>query len=146
MCEFHKKGITTIPAAHLYLRLKQAHEHSLSSVKNFQNNNQFNWKIKHSLTSTLLLPASAKKRCAFSPLNVVGLPGYEKLTVKEQELCKNVRLVPLSYIEFRDILINENRKVGYLKLQIARRLLKIDVNKTRRLYDFLVQEGYINKQ
>lgn len=86
-----------------------------------------------------------KKRGTFTPIEIIGMPGYEKLLPKEMDLCRNVRLVPLSYIELRDTLIAENKKLGYLKLQTARRLLKIDVNKTRRLYDFLVQEGYINK-
>ncbi|KAF5308792.1 hypothetical protein FQR65_LT06025 [Abscondita terminalis] len=143
--EFHKKGITTIPGAQLYLRMKQQNEALMNDVKTFQNNTQFNWKIKHSLV-TAVTPSNVKKRGIFSPLEVLGLPGYEKLTSKEQDLCRSVRLVPLSYIEFRDILVNENRKVGYLKLQTARRLLKIDVNKTRRLYDFLVAEEFENAE
>lgn len=73
------------------------------------------------------------------------MPGYEKLLAKERELCRNVRLVPLSYLELKATLIAENNKIGHLKLLTARRLLKIDVNKTRRLYDFLVEEGYIQK-
>lgn len=145
LCEFHKKGITTLQGAQLYLRLKQEHEQSLCDVKFFQNNAQFNWKVRSVFMSSLL-PSSGKRRGQFSPLEIIGLPGFEKLSSKEQELCRNVRLVPLSYVEFKDILINENRKTGYLKLQTARRLLKIDVNKTRRLYDFLVKEGYITKQ
>uniref|UniRef100_A0A1Y1LJI4 Transcriptional adapter n=1 Tax=Photinus pyralis TaxID=7054 RepID=A0A1Y1LJI4_PHOPY len=144
LCEFHKKGITSIPSAHLYLHLRQRYEESFSDLKMFKNNIQLNWKVKHSVAASTL-PINLKRRGVFSPLDVLGLPGYEKLTSKEKELCRNVRLVPMSYIEFRDILVNESRKGGHLKLQAARRLLKIDVNKTRRLYDFLVTEGYINK-
>ncbi|KAF5300787.1 hypothetical protein FQA39_LY11032 [Lamprigera yunnana] len=143
LCEYHKKGIRTIPSAQLYLRLKQQNETLTNDIKSFQNSLQFNFKIKHSLASAAASP-NVKKRGVYSPLEIVGLPGYEKLTPKEQELCRTVRLVPLSYMEFRHILVNESRKVGHLKLQTARRLLKIDVNKTRRLYDFLVAEGYIN--
>lgn len=61
------------------------------------------------------------------------------------QLCQTVRLVPKAYQEFRTLLINEDHKHGGLRLAQARTLIKIDVNKTRKLYDFLVQEGVINK-
>ena len=49
-------------------------------------------------------------------------------------------------MEFRDLLVNECTKFGYLRLAQARTLVKIDVNKTRKIYDFLVNEGLINKK
>lgn len=98
-----------------------------------------------SIKAPLPFMVAAKKRGTFNPIEIVGMPGYDKLQSKEMDLCSNIRLVPLTYLELRDTLIAENKKLGYLKLQTARRLLKIDVNKTRRLYDFLVQEGYIVK-
>ena len=61
------------------------------------------------------------------------------------QLCSGVRLVPESYNEFKKILISECRKFGTLKLAQARTLIKIDVNKTRKIYDFLVTEGFIKK-
>lgn len=75
----------------------------------------------------------------------VGLPGYEKLTEDEKGLCSSVRIFPAAYVEYRNILINENSKNGYLRLADARRLIKIDVNKTRQMYDFLLKHGFINK-
>lgn len=80
-----------------------------------------------------------------TPLDVLGLPGYDKLTDEEKELCSTVRLVPLSYITYKTILMSENSKSGYLRLADARRLIKIDVNKTRQLYDFLLKSGFISK-
>lgn len=41
--------------------------------------------------------------------------------------------------------MGENIKTGYLRLADARRLIKIDVNKTRVMYDFLFEHGYISK-
>lgn len=73
------------------------------------------------------------------------MPGYHKLSDKEKEICKNARLVPASYFTLRDILVAEQKRYGHVKLQTARRLLKIDVNKTRKLYDFLIEEGFITK-
>jgi len=54
-----------------------------------------------------------------------------------------VRLVPESYLEFKNVLVNECRKQGQLRLAQARMLIKIDVNKTRKIYDFLVSEHFI---
>ena len=61
------------------------------------------------------------------------------------QLCSSARLVPESYLEFKRMLIHECNKQGYLKLMHARNIVKIDVNKTRKVYDFLLQEGHINK-
>lgn len=144
MCEFHKKGIKTLAGARLYLKLKKEQEEFSRDVKQFQLQPQFNFNLKNE--KALSTPsATNKRRGIFTPIEIVGMPGYEKLQTKEMDLCRSVRLVPLSYLELRDTLIAENKKLGYLKLQTARRLLKIDVNKTRRLYDFLAEEGYIMK-
>uniref|UniRef100_A0A4W5M9F8 Transcriptional adapter n=1 Tax=Hucho hucho TaxID=62062 RepID=A0A4W5M9F8_9TELE len=79
------------------------------------------------------------------PLNLTGLPGTEKLNDREKELCQVVRLVPGAYLEYKQALLNECRRQGGLRLAQARALIKIDVNKTRKIYDFLIKEGYINK-
>lgn len=53
--------------------------------------------------------------------------------------------MPDAYLDYKRILIAENMKIGYLRLADARRLIKIDVNKTRVLYDFLLEHGFVNK-
>ncbi|XP_014667012.1 PREDICTED: transcriptional adapter 2-alpha-like isoform X2 [Priapulus caudatus] len=85
------------------------------------------------------------KRRSAPPLHILGLPGYDKLSTEERELCANIRLVPASYQQFKNLLITEYKKLGYLKLAQARPLVKIDVNKTRKIYDFLVSKGFIQK-
>ncbi|KAM4795810.1 transcriptional adapter 2-alpha [Rhinophrynus dorsalis] len=88
--------------------------------------------------------SSSGRRCA-PPLDLTGLPGTEKLNEKERELCQMVRLVPGAYLEYKAALMNEFNKQGSLRLAQARALIKIDVNKTRKIYDFLIGEGFINK-
>lgn len=61
------------------------------------------------------------------------------------QLCQMVRLVPGAYLEYKAALVNECNKQGGLRLAQARALIKIDVNKTRKIYDFLIREGYITK-
>lgn len=92
---------------------------------------------------TVLLPNAPRKTAP--PLDISNLPGFDKLSAAEHEICASVRLVPEAYIEFRDALVNECKKNGHLKLGQARSLIKIDVNKTRKLYDFLLTNGMINK-
>ncbi|XP_064158157.1 transcriptional adapter 2-alpha isoform X3 [Anguilla rostrata] len=91
------------------------------------------------------IPTSASGRRSAPPLNLTGLPGTDKLNDREKELCQVVRLVPGAYLEYKQALLNESRRQGGLRLAQARALIKIDVNKTRKIYDFLIKEGYINK-
>ena len=53
--------------------------------------------------------------------------------------------MPESFLEFRALLSAECAKAGYLRLATARNLIKIDVNKTRKLFDFLVAQGVLKK-
>ena len=77
------------------------------------------------------------------PLDIVGLPGCEKLGVEERELCSLVRILPNVFTEIKEVLIEECEKSDGMRLAEARNAVKIDVNKTRRIYDFLIQQGNI---
>lgn len=74
-----------------------------------------------------------------------GLSNYDKLNRDEQDLCSTIRVIPNAYLTYKKLLMTENIKMGYLRLADARRLIKIDVNKTRIMYDFFFQHGFINK-
>lgn len=78
-------------------------------------------------------------------LDISGTPGVEKLAEDEQELCSKLRLLPQAYIQYKQMLIKENKLLGSLRLAQARTLIKIDVNKTRKLYDFCVKHNWINR-
>lgn len=82
------------------------------------------------------------KRVAL-PLDIVGLPGCDKLNDGERELCSLIRIIPTSYTEIKQILIDECSKADGLRLADARAVVKIDVNKTRKIYDYLVQQKSI---
>lgn len=164
--ELRKNGIRTFHGGHVF------HKHRarrLSKIRNKREDtyeNMWEWKqlvaaydgaggsnpngsghafmAGHSLMNAHLMTQLAVKRKS-TPLEILGLPGYDKLTEEEKELCSIVRLVPLSYIGYKTILTAENSKTGYLRLADARRLIKIDVNKTRQLYDFLLKSGFIDR-
>jgi len=79
------------------------------------------------------------------PLDICGSPGYDLLSEKERELCSNVRLFPSQYIIIKETLLRESLRQGHLKKAVARQLIKIDVNKTSRIFDFFESNGWINK-
>ncbi|XP_019763498.1 transcriptional adapter 2-alpha isoform X1 [Dendroctonus ponderosae] len=145
LISLRKKGITTLAEGRMYLHLEQIRQEHKKQLKVFRSKPHYNWRSIKASSGVAEIPKWSRKKSFVTPLDIIGLPGYDKLSEKEKEMCSNVRLVPESYVGLRDILIAENTKSGHVKLQRARSLLKIDVNKTRKLYDFLVSEGYINK-
>lgn len=90
-----------------------------------------------------LAPASSGGRKASTPLNISHAEGVELLSEKERHLCSILRLYPRLYLSIKDTLIREYLKLGGLKRAQARAAVKIDVNKTSKLYDFFVAAGWI---
>lgn len=88
-------------------------------------------------------PNGSQGRKASAPLNISHADGIEMLTEKERELCSILRLYPRVYLHIKDTLIKEYLQHGGLKRAQARSIVKIDVNKTSRLYDFFVSAGWI---
>ena len=89
-----------------------------------------------------LIPTTVGRRSA-APLDIIGLPGFEKLSEEEKDLCSESRVHPDTYLEIKDILVSECSKSNGLRLADARPLVKIDVNKTRKLFDFLLKKNFI---
>jgi len=85
------------------------------------------------------------RRQTAGPLDIVGYPGYEKLSSVERTLCSDVRVYPELYLDVKESLMAESERCGGLRLAEARRVVKIDVNKTRKLYDFFMAQQLISK-
>ncbi|XP_008009362.2 transcriptional adapter 2-alpha isoform X3 [Chlorocebus sabaeus] len=155
--EYRTAGITNFCSARTYDHLKKTREEErlkrtmLSEVLQYIQDSSAcqQWlrrqaDIDSGLSPSIPMTSNSGRRSA-PPLNLTGLPGTEKLNEKEKELCQMVRLVPGAYLEYKSALLNECNKQGGLRLAQARALIKIDVNKTRKIYDFLIREGYITK-
>src|SRR6266404_3951768 len=79
-----------------------------------------------------------------APLNLANSPSLHLLTPAEQTLCSSLRILPKPYLVIKETLVREYaRRGGKLRRREARDLVKIDVNKTSRVWDFLVQTGYL---
>lgn len=86
------------------------------------------------------------QRKPLTPLDLTGVPGAELLNEEEKKLCSSLRILPNSFLSYRNILERESAQYDGVKLRTARNLLKIDVNKTKRLHEFLLSHGYIKDQ
>ena len=154
--KYRHLGLTSFEAARLYGQLQARRDKTQKQLKQYCANLHASVPIPviaHNLNATplaggasgsvqLTAPGVNQRRSA-PPLDIVGLPGYDKLNEGERQLCSVVRLVPESYIDFRDIFINECRNKKGIRLAQARTLIKIDVNKTRKIFDYLLAEKLI---
>lgn len=148
LSEYRRSGIRTLFTAKLYKQLKKENDFvvkeqkcatslmakkydSQSPMKHVQLFGKNNQLLKYKRTSM--------------PLEIVDLPGFNQLTEAEKVLCSNLRLIPENYLDIKQQLITQNSKMGFLRLLDARRIVKIDVNKTRKIYDYLLYEGFISK-
>ncbi|VDC07606.1 unnamed protein product [Peniophora sp. CBMAI 1063] len=79
-----------------------------------------------------------------APLNLANSPLLHLLTPAEQTLCSTLRILPKPYLVIKETLVREYaRRGGKLRRREARDLVKIDVNKTSRVWDFLMQAGVL---
>jgi transcriptional adapter 2-alpha len=69
--------------------------------------------------------------------------GSSNLTTSEISLCSILKITPKAYIYIKHTLLRECLKRGGLKLWEAKECLKIDVNKTLKIYDFFKEMGWI---
>ncbi|KAI6010512.1 hypothetical protein EDC04DRAFT_2905864 [Pisolithus marmoratus] len=91
-----------------------------------------------------LVIGTGPPRRAPAPLNLANSPSLHLLTPAEQTLCSQLRILPKPYLVIKETLVREYaRRGGKLRRREARDLVKIDVNKTSRVWDFLVQAGYL---
>ncbi|CDK24797.1 unnamed protein product [Kuraishia capsulata CBS 1993] len=79
------------------------------------------------------------------PLDISHAADYELLSNDERILCSTLRIYPKPYLVIKELLFRELlRTGGVLKKRTARELLKIDVNKTSKIYEFFVQQKWCN--
>ncbi|XP_032528769.2 transcriptional adapter 2A [Danaus plexippus] len=149
LCDYRRNGIRTLYSARLYNHLKKQNDKVYKEQKYVTNmmikkfDSQSQMKSKNSLFGNSI--GSKKIKRTLMPLDILDMPGYHLLSDSERDLCSNVRVIPENFLDIKRVLIAENNKLGFLRLLDARRVVKIDVNKTRKIYDHLLSEGFIVK-
>jgi transcriptional adapter 2-alpha len=79
-------------------------------------------------------------------LNLDEEPGVHLLSEAERKLCENLRILPKPYLVIKETILKEwARSGGTLRRRQARDLIRIDVNKTARIYDFFIEMGWIRR-
>jgi len=124
LIEYRKNGLTKMGQINIYNELNTKRNEYLKNVQPG--------------SSTLRIIENTKSR-----INVCNLPGFQKLDDDERELCAQIKMLPESYLKFKELLINECEKSKGIILKMARNLIKIDVNKTRQIYNLLIGKNII---
>jgi len=141
--EFRQNGLRHPLAAAFYTKLKSQREQDLidrpkETILDYVRSAKT--RVRHLRANPLMTMTT---RRSAGPLDVVGLPCYEKLNEDERDLCSEARVLPEVFLDIRTVLVEECQKSNGLRLADARPLVKIDVNKTRKLYDFLLKKELI---
>eukprot|EP01135_Chromosphaera_perkinsii_P004775 Nk52_evm6s296 gene=Nk52_evmTU6s296 len=173
--EYRKNGITTLEGGRIFDEEKQRREegdralrktrdyssagyvserHLLGLSRNTPSSTppnltgpEYKHKQSSAVPSNAYVPPkiAAARRPPSGPIDISKAEGVELLSKEECQLCSAVRLLPKQYISIKATLMKEYTRLGTLKLGQARPLIRIDVNKTRKIYDFMVQQGWIKK-
>ena len=77
------------------------------------------------------------------PLDISQLDGYDLLSEQEQQLCATLRIYPFAYSAIKQQLLTENIQKGYVRKRSLRNLVKIDQQKSMKIYDFMIKSGWI---
>lgn len=84
------------------------------------------------------------QRHGSTPMDIRDSPGVRLLSEDEFTACCLLRIRPALYFHARNTLLhNFHHAVGYFRKSAAQKMLRIDVNKTGKLYDFLVRQNWI---
>ncbi|CAK5279404.1 unnamed protein product [Mycena citricolor] len=93
-------------------------------------------------TTSKLNPSNTHRKRG--PLNLANSPSLHLLSPAEQTLCAQLHILPKPYLVVKETLMREYaRRGGKLRRREARDLVKIDANKTSRVWDFLAQAGFL---
>jgi transcriptional adapter 2-alpha len=80
-----------------------------------------------------------------TPLDISHSADVDLLSYEEQALCSQLRIHPKPYLTIKETLFRELLKNGgNLKKKNAKEILKIDVNKATRIYEFFQAQHWIN--
>ena len=137
---YRHNGLTHESSAVMFEEMKEGHIASLRDRRS-------RFVVGAASTSTsnnqlMLAQDPALKRVSL-PLDIVGRAGYDKLSEAERKLSSEIRLLPTDFIRFKNLMIADCKRLGGLSLAQARLLIKIDVNKTRKIYDQLLTSSDI---
>lgn len=99
--------------------------------------------VKPQIKSTQSASMISQQKHKNSPLKIENYPEADKLNDEEKEFCRVSRIQPIVYLRVKEILILDCNKNGYVTYTRARKIASIDVNKTRKIHNFLLHLNLI---
>ncbi|GJD08508.1 Transcriptional adapter ADA2b [Galdieria sulphuraria] len=96
--------------------------------------------------STLDLNQSEKGNFGEDISRPEEMDGAELLSTTELTLCKNLKICPQQLLIFKEHLIRESAKAGFLRRKDVKDLIKYDTVKVLRVYDYLIACGWVNPE
>ena len=78
-----------------------------------------------------------------APMDVTRMDGVDDLSEEEFHICCVLRISPRQYAKAQEVLIGEARARGFYRKSAAQKLLRMDVNKTGKLYDYFMERGWL---
>jgi len=69
-------------------------------------------------------------------------PGADLLAEKELELCAKIPMLPMHYLAAKDAVVREAYRNGTLTAEGVRRVVRLDVPASTKVYDFFVREMF----
>ncbi|EPZ37076.1 hypothetical protein ROZALSC1DRAFT_27312 [Rozella allomycis CSF55] len=76
-------------------------------------------------------------------LGLLAKKGVDDLNDEEFHLCTILRITPKQYLQAREVLLHEYQVRGFYKKSAAQKMLRMDVNKTGKLYDYFQELGWL---
>ncbi|CEG00111.1 Zinc finger, ZZ-type [Ostreococcus tauri] len=99
---------------------------------------------KTSAIPTPRTPSTGTRRRMYLALDLTDLPGVDLLSEDEKELCTSCRLLPVHYLAMKLELMREGLKSETpLTRNRVRTMFKIDPLKAVRVYELLLQHGWV---
>ncbi|KAJ1500826.1 Transcriptional adapter ada2 [Coelomomyces lativittatus] len=80
-----------------------------------------------------------------NPIDISESECVHLLSDREKALCSTLRILPKPYLAIKDTLLSEYARTGSLRRRQARAMIKIDVNKTGKIYNFFVEMGWVKQ-
>ncbi|CDR46013.1 CYFA0S21e00870g1_1 [Cyberlindnera fabianii] len=145
--EWRRNGITTLEGGMKYEKDKIQRNANLQryglSVANSSRHTANS--LQHQATRRPLSNGDSIKRGKPLTLNEIQhATDFNLLSIDEQELCLDLRILPKPYIAIKEVLFRESlRTGGGLKKKACKELLKIDPVKANKLYDFFKQQNWV---
>ncbi|KAJ3274611.1 Transcriptional adapter ada2 [Terramyces sp. JEL0728] len=150
--EYIRMGVTTMKEANDYEKDKQARINSKAAGYMTHIERSALRRSSSKLDDLPLTPVRHPLAQSMLPhkvanaLDISKADGVDLLSDGEKMLCSTLRIFPRAYISIKDTVLKEYASKGVMRKRNFRALVKIDGNKSSRIYDYFVEMGWLTNK